>query len=205
MQHCPRERDQVIETELKISLDEFGEAALAAHAALERMRVRPRRTEDLVSTYFDTPDQSLAKAGIALRLRKIGRRWVQTVKRGAPGAAKGHGLFSHVEVEFPAPGGKLALDGPDDQGVFAAVAEASGGAELAPLFETRVRRIVEHLAAPDGGEVELAIDRGEIVAGQENAPRHRGMANPIRPTTRRLRVRVSRRLTAACEQPAAEI
>ena len=170
MQHRPRERDQVIETELKISLDEAGEAALAAHAALERMRVRPRRTEDLVSTYFDTPDQSLAKAGIALRLRKIGRRWVQTVKREDPGAAKAHGLFSHVEVEFPAPGGKLILDGPDDQGVFAAIAEAAGGAELAPLFETRVRRIVERLAAPGGGEVELAIDRGEIVAGESRAP-----------------------------------
>ena len=170
MPHRPPERDQVIETELKISLDEAGEAALSAHAALERMRVVPRRTEDLVSTYFDTPDQSLGKAGIALRLRKIGRRWVQTVKREDPKAAKAHGLFSHVEVEIPAPGGKLILDGPDDQGVFAAIAEAAGGAELAPLFETRVRRIVERLAAPAGGEVELAIDRGEIVAGESRVP-----------------------------------
>ena len=33
---CLRERDQVIETELNISLDEAGEAALSGHAALER-------------------------------------------------------------------------------------------------------------------------------------------------------------------------
>ena len=51
----------MIETELKISLDEVGEAALAAHAALERMRGRPRRTEDLVSPYCDTPDRALAR------------------------------------------------------------------------------------------------------------------------------------------------
>ena len=95
---------------------------------------------------------------------------MQTVKREDPKAAKGHGLFSNVEVEFSAPGGKLILEGPDDQGVFAAIAEAAGGAELAPLFETRVRRIVERLAAPGGGEVELAIDRGEIVAGESRAP-----------------------------------
>ena len=160
----------MIETELKISLDEAGEAALEAHDALERMRAIPRRTEDLVSTYFDTRDQALAKAGIALRLRKIGRRWVQTVKRADPRGAKAHGLFSHVEVEFPAPGGKLILDGPDDQGVFAAIAKAAGGAELAPLFETRVGRIVERLVVPGGGEIELAIDRGEIVAGKNRAP-----------------------------------
>jgi len=165
-----REGEQVIETELKISLDEAGEAAIDAHDALERMRAHPRQTEDLVSTYFDTRDQALAKAGIALRLRKIGRRWVQTVKRADPKGAKAHGLFSHVEVEFPAPGGKLILDGRDEQGVFAAIAKAAGDAELAPLFETRVGRIVERLAAPGGGEVELAIDHGEIVAGRKRAP-----------------------------------
>lgn len=155
----------MIETELKITLDEAGEAALSAHAALESLRVRPRQTEDLVSTYFDTPDQALAKAGIALRLRKIGSRFVQTVKFKDPKAAMAHGLFSHTEVEIPAPDGKLILDGPDDQGVFAAIAVAVGDAALTPLFETRVSRIVEHLAAPRGGEVELAIDRGEIIAG----------------------------------------
>ena len=48
--------------------------------------------------------------------------------------------------------------------------EAAGGAPLAPVFETRVRRMVERLAAPGGGEVELALDEGEIVAGEARAP-----------------------------------
>ena len=62
--HRLREGEQVIETELKISLDEAGEAAIDAHDALERMRALPRQTEDLVSTDFVSRDQALAKAGL---------------------------------------------------------------------------------------------------------------------------------------------
>jgi inorganic triphosphatase YgiF len=158
----------MIETELKIALDAAAEAKLRRHPALAGLRAAPRRTETLVSVYFDTADHALATARIALRLRKVGRRWVQTVKRGSGGSIAG--LFSNVEVERPAPGGRLALNGPDPEGVFAAVAAASDGAPLAPVFETRVRRTVERLKAPGGGEVELAIDKGEIVAGEARAP-----------------------------------
>jgi len=169
LDECQKRGARVIETELKITLDKAAEAALSAHVALEGLRVRPRQTDELVSTYFDTPDQALARAGIALRLRKIGSRFVQTVKVKDPKAATAHGLFSHVEVEIPAPDRKLVLDGPDAHGVFAAILKAAGDAELMPMFETHVSRIVEHLAAPCGGEVELAIDRGEIIAGEHRA------------------------------------
>ena len=50
------------------------------------------------------------------------------------------------------------------------MAEAAGGAPLSPVFETRVKRVVERLAAPSGGEVELALDEGEIRAGEARAP-----------------------------------
>lgn len=159
----------MIEIELKIELNAATEAALSVHPALTGLRVRPRQTEDLVSTYFDTREQALAKAGIALRLRKVGGSFVQTVKVKGPEAETALGLFSHIEVEIPAPDGRLVLDGPDEQGAFAAIAKASGNAELMPLFETRVSRIIEHLTAPCGGLVELAIDRGEIVAGDHRA------------------------------------
>ena len=156
----------MIETELKFTLDAAGEARLRRHAGLEAMRLAPRRTQDLVSIYYDTPDQALAAAGMSLRLRKVGRRWIQTIKRRADDA--GNGLFSNHETECPAPGGRLVPSGADP--AFAAVAEARAGAPLAPLFETRVRRTVERLGAPGGGEIELALDRGTIVAGDLTAP-----------------------------------
>lgn len=157
----------MIETELKISLDAVGEARLARHAGLRAMRAAPRRSKNLVSVYYDTPDHALAGAGIALRLRRDGRRWLQTIKcRTDAGSASG--LFANREIEQAAPGGRLVLKGADP--VFAAIAEARGDAALAPVFETRVRRIVERLCPPGGGEVELAIDRGEIVAGERRSP-----------------------------------
>jgi inorganic triphosphatase YgiF len=157
-----------METELKITLDEGDAARLRRSPALAELRAAPRRSENLVSVYHDTADHALERAGIALRLRRIGRRWVQTIKSGR--VAGGAGFFSQEEVERPAPGGRLALDGPDPTGVYAAIGEAARGATLAPIFETRVERLSERLRPPDGGLVELALDTGEVVAGEGRAP-----------------------------------
>lgn len=155
----------MIETELKITLDAAALARLRRHPAL---RGGTRRTQRLVSVYYDTPDHALATARIALRLRRVGNRWIQTIKRRDGGVASA-GFFAHEESERPAPGGRLVLDGPDEDGALAAVAEAAAGAPLAPVFETRVRR-TSHRLAEAAGEVELALDEGEIVAGARRAP-----------------------------------
>lgn len=158
----------MIETELKITLDAATAARLARSPVLAELRVAPRRTETLVSIYCDTADHALAAAGIALRLRRIGRRWVQTIKRGRSGGSGG--LHANEEYECAAPGGRLVLSGPDPEGALSAIAGAAGDAPIAPMFETRVKRLTERLGLPGGGLVELALDRGEIVAGTARAP-----------------------------------
>lgn len=156
------------ETELKFTLDAAEAARLRRHPDLTALRAAPRRTERLVSIYVDTEGHALERAGVALRLRRIGRRWVQTVKSRR--TAGGAGLYVQDEDERPAPGGRLVLDGPDPTGAYAAIAAAAGDAPLAPVFETRVLRLSERLALPEGGCVEVALDRGEIVAGAATAP-----------------------------------
>ncbi len=156
------------ETELKITLDATDAARLRRDPALTALRETPRRNEKLVSIYVDTEDHALSKAGIALRLRKVGRTWVQTVK--SKRSAGGAGFYSQDEVEIPAPGGRLVLDGPDPTGVFATIAETTGDAPLAPVFETQVQRMIERLRLADGALVELALDRGEVVAGEARTP-----------------------------------
>lgn len=155
------------EVELKITLDPASAKQVMTAAALAELRVARGRTETLVSIYYDTPGESLAAAGIALRLRRVGRRWLQTIKRKA--GPEAGGLFANHELEIPAPGGRLVREGDDP--AFAAVAEAVGDAPLSALFETRVKRRVELLRLPEG-LVELAIDEGEIVAGDRTEPIH---------------------------------
>jgi triphosphatase len=70
----------VKELELKLLIDEAmaGEIWTRAQAA-NLTEVRPRARQ-VKSTYVDTPDHSLRDAGISLRLRRDGRRNLQTVK-----------------------------------------------------------------------------------------------------------------------------
>jgi inorganic triphosphatase YgiF len=158
----------MIEAELKILLDEPGLARLRRAPALAALRTAPRRTQTLVSVYYDTADQALAAAGVSLRLRRVGRSWVQTVKRRQGGTASS-GFFAHEEFEIPAPGGRLALGVADPEGALAAVRAAAAGAPIGPVFETRVRRTSERLKV-EAGEVELALDEGEIQAGEHRTP-----------------------------------
>ena len=55
-------------------------------------------TRQLSTVYFDTPEQALAKRGIALRIRSAGRRKLQTIKLPAEGPG---GLQIQREVETP--------------------------------------------------------------------------------------------------------
>ncbi|OSP56414.1 CYTH and CHAD domain-containing protein [Pseudoruegeria sp. SK021] len=121
----------------------------------------------LRSIYYDTPDLALKGAGIALRLRQDGRRWVQTAKAGRSGNG---GVQTVQEAECNAPGGRLALDAIPDHDLRAHVLATIGDADLAAVFETRMKRISTVLTRANGANVEVALDSGKIVAGERSEP-----------------------------------
>jgi triphosphatase len=141
------------EVELKFTLSP---EALARLEAGPFAGVEAKATD---STYYDTPDRAALSAGYAVRLRKVGRRRVQTVKGGGVAAV------ARFEDERPATGGALDLealrDGP--------LAKAFDLDALAPLFESRIKRRTHEIEA-DGAVIELALDLGEIVAGAAREP-----------------------------------
>lgn len=158
------------ETELKILLDAAAEKRLRRSPVLRELRGGAAPvSRRLVSVYYDTAGNDLAAAKIALRLRKTGRTWVQTVKRSK--SAMTAGFSSLEEVETPAPGGRLDLGLITDAELRDAVEAAVNSAPLAPVFETRMHRDAHRLSLPEG-HVELALDAGEIVAGGKSAPLH---------------------------------
>lgn len=155
------------EIELKFLLDEAGEARLRARLEdLLPAGAAPRR-KSLRSVYYDTGDHRLRKAGIALRLRLESGQWIQTVK--ARGAITG-GLMRTEEIDAPAPDGALDIGRIAVTEIRDEILAAVGGAELAPVCETRIERSVLILRRESGARVELAIDRGEILAGEARAP-----------------------------------
>ncbi len=159
------------ETELKLIADSSAFRALASSPAVTA-RARNRGTVRLIeNVYYDTVGFDLRRRGLALRVRRMGRRCVQTLKtESLPGAAS---LLSRGEWEIPAPGGT-----PDLEALAAAGAghflEGLAVAELRPVFTTRVRRHRSVLDLTDGtgrpSVVEIAFDQGTLEAGPETMP-----------------------------------
>ncbi|MCX7660873.1 MAG: CHAD domain-containing protein [Caldimonas manganoxidans] len=134
------------------------EAALRQRGATRRVRLQ--------AAYFDTPGRELAQAGLALRLRKEGRHWVQTLKAAETDAWR---RFEHdVRLRSMPPmvdPTRHAGTPPGDR-LLALVRRAG---PLAETYRTEVWRRacrIEHRL----GHVELAFDLGEIRSGERRWP-----------------------------------
>lgn len=115
---------------------------------------------ELGNVYYDTPDQALARDRAALRVRRQGSQWLQTLKTAAVSTS---GLSARHEWEVPLQTDALSVE------AFAAnnAAEAADyvrphAAALAPLFRTDFTRRLWHVRA-EGGEIEIALDAGAIL------------------------------------------
>ena len=151
------------EIELKFQIPADRVAGLrraVATARAERTRMQ--------AVYADTADGRLAAAGIALRLRQEGRRWVQTLK------GRGDGLMVRLEHEVVlAPQrGRPQLDigrhagTPAHNGLLAALGEPP--AALLPIYRTDIQR-THRVLRSGGARIEIAFDEGAIHGGGRRA------------------------------------
>jgi inorganic triphosphatase YgiF len=151
------------EIELKLEFDPADAARIASHPALQAGLVQQDK-QRLVSSYFDTPDCALHKAGVYLRVRENGGRSVQTVK-----AAKSKTeLMERDEWEREITGRNPDLDGIEGTPLKPLLTPKIRSA-LQPMFETRIRRHI-FLVERNGSEIEVAIDRGEIATKTATKP-----------------------------------
>ena len=156
------------EIELKLFAAAAALDLLRAHPDVAAIALGPWRHARLVNRYFDTAERALATHRMALRLRRIGRRWVQTLKASAHADA---GFSTRHEWEMDVAGARLELDRLADTPLAQLGSLEALVQRLAPRFSTNFLRESRRLRFEDGTEVELALDVGTIAAGRGKARR----------------------------------
>lgn len=156
------------EIELKFQVPHERRETVRAAVAGRGASAMPLR---LQAAYFDTDDGLLAGAGVALRLRREGPRWVQTLK------ATGADAMTRLEHNAPrrergaaVPALDLALHAGTPAGDrLAALLASRPDATLVCRYRTDIRRTAR-LLRRHGATLELAFDEGVIVAGETTLP-----------------------------------
>ena len=148
------------EIELKLALAQAGVNRFRRHPLLKGIKAEKRC---LLSIYFDTEDYSLSRRGIALRLRRIGYHWIQTLKAESANAGA---LTARPEWEVKVTGNQLDLAVLPDE-ARSLLGDLSAD-QLHPCFTTEFNRTT-WLLSQGGNTLELALDQGEVKSGEVSA------------------------------------
>lgn len=163
--------DKNTEIELKLALVKG--SLTQARRAIGDVHLDETAMEDV---YFDTPDATLRRRGLVLRLRRDGDRWLQTLKA----ASSGHGVVpvrGEWEVALPARKCPPALDLERFEITPLRVLLRAGlqADTLVPVFRTRISR-QRGMLVHGNSEIEVALDRGELRARLEGRKRRQSVA-----------------------------
>jgi triphosphatase len=155
------------EIELKLAIAASDVPKLARVPVLKSASRGRAITSRLHSIYYDTPELTLREQGVALRLRRIGTRWLQTLK--SAGRVEG-GLHQREELETPVPAQILNYPALTQSGAAAVFADPELPLRLQPVFATDFKRTSWHLEPTAGTKIEFCLDRGAILAGTAQVP-----------------------------------
>lgn len=157
-----------VETELKLRISPQQLARLKRHPMLKKYQVTRPVARRLHNIYYDTPKLELHKSEMALRLRRVGRQWLQTLKGG--GSVK---AGMHQRNEWEVPVSRAALD-------FSLFENAgSQKAEWEEHLPLRLRKKLQPVFITDflrtsrmldwqGAQIELCMDHGEVRTEQRS-------------------------------------
>ena len=149
------------ELELKFEVPKASVASL--RAALLEHGARPLT---LHARYYDSADDVLAAHGMALRLRREGPRWVQTLKAAGASAVSRfeHGVTLDVDRDAEPDVDPTRHAAAAPSALQDVLARLRDGTPLLERYRCDVVRLACDLHLPDA-VVEMALDLGEIGAG----------------------------------------
>jgi len=145
-----------IETELKLYIDPKYIRQFLDHPFLQNQNYI---TQDLYNIYFDTSEHDLLRSGVGLRVRRVGDRWIQTMKTANQAV---DGLHQRQEWEV-----EINSEIPEYE-KFPTLPPCTD--KIKPLFTTNFQRMKWDLVFDDGSEIELVLDQGEVKANNASVP-----------------------------------
>lgn len=149
------------ELEIKLSVSEHAQEQ-AVQWLVGRTGVHSGKTMDLVNRYFDTPGGVLNRSKAALRIRKAGDAFIQTLKTRGEFV---NGAHAREEWEWPLAGPDLDLDRLADTPLHRTLDLS----ELGVVFETNFQRRIFWLQQ-GAATIEVAVDSGVVKAGDKRLP-----------------------------------
>ncbi len=163
---------KAVEIELKLALPTADPAALEQRLArLPLLARRKASRQALHNIYYDTPDDALHHQRIALRLRRVGDaahpQWLQTLKVGGNSDSA---LSRRGEWEDAVPGATLRAELLQPTPWPELDPEGDVFQALEPRFTTDFQRTRWTVRQRSGNVVEVALDVGHIVVGEQIAP-----------------------------------
>ncbi|MDL2339372.1 MAG: CHAD domain-containing protein, partial [Pseudomonadota bacterium] len=149
------------QTEIELKFVVPPAARVGVLAELARGSATLDRTS-LTALYLDTNDRRLAQAGMVWRLRREGRRWIQTLK------ASGSNSLERFEHEAIRPGATAdaaehAGTTPGDRLITLLRRARADGIEPEVRFRTEVRRTARRIRTR-GAVVDVAFDEGRLLS-----------------------------------------
>ncbi|MDR1670064.1 MAG: CYTH domain-containing protein [Oscillospiraceae bacterium] len=152
-------------TEIEVKLRLPGEWVI--QPVLEDARVtacmmREFSETEMEAEYYDTDQGELSDRQWSLRLRREGGVSVAACKTAG---TRDGAMFSRSEWQVNAPDIESAVPLLVDEGAPGALLLLAG--RLLPRCSSRFTRTAAPLSLPDGSTAELALDRGELLAGEK--------------------------------------
>jgi inorganic triphosphatase YgiF len=118
-----------IENEVRFEVSPGDLETLTAARTLRPANGQLAKHKYFVSTYFDTPKHVLRRNGVSLRVRRAGKKHIQTIKTARDGIALGRGEWES----------KIESNEPDFR--------AARGTALEPLLSKNIRRDLDPIFA----------------------------------------------------------
>lgn len=153
-----------METEIELKFFVFPDFIETIFNKIERLNIIEEKEFHFINTYYDTPEQDLRSHRMGLRVRSFDGQHIQTLKTAGRVIA---GLHQRPEynVEITESTPDISLFSNDIWPINISVNDLEQ--KISPFFSTDFVRKQWLILMPDGSEVEMAFDLGEVTTAEK--------------------------------------